>query len=222
MAELTALELAHTVVTVMQDVLIHQRGKWGPLLGHQRQYEGWWKAEFALALESWAMSFTPPMPTKFYWVVPEAKPRDAGLGTSAQAVDLAVVPHSHERDGQDMEATPRVWIEIKERGDWWGNADKAFGTANRGLRTDLIKWHSVPWTSDDVVVASQLLSCIGTWDGANDGLPDTWCTALDAVAAEYPRFVPPRVVGYAVPAEAPKAIRWVRLEVFTIHGPIGL
>jgi hypothetical protein len=213
MSEITVLELSQKVIGVMQDVLIHQRGKWGPLLGHQHQYEGWWKAEFSLALESWAQSFTPPMPSKFFWVIPEAKPHWAGFDTGAQAVDLAVVPHSEEDDTWDMKATPRVWIEIKERADWWNNADKAFG----GLRDDIAKWHGIGWTPEDMVIACQVLCYKGTWDGPDGGLPKKWRDGLEEVSAEYPPLLPARIVGFPVGVEGPEAVRWARLDAFIIH-----
>src|SRR5262245_28420049 len=73
----TSSNLAVAVLTTLQDVLVHQRARWAALFAHQYWYEGWWKAEFALALESWCWRMDLPEPT---WVLSEVKPRDFGIG----------------------------------------------------------------------------------------------------------------------------------------------
>src|SRR5437016_14675041 len=78
MLQWTAKTLGTAVVTTLQDVLVHQRARWASLLAHQRQYEGWWKAEFALALESWTWVVAPDRPED-YWVRGEQKPRHHGI-----------------------------------------------------------------------------------------------------------------------------------------------
>lgn len=134
----SATRLAEHVANVLHNVLIHQRSRLGTLLGHNSQYEGWWKAEFALALESWCWQFNLP----YFWCATEPKPKNAGIGNSDKSTDLVVAPGSQRK--MNLKAGPRVWIEIKERGTWWdGNANKALGTANRGLLSDLTKWNDV-------------------------------------------------------------------------------
>jgi hypothetical protein len=138
-------ELMNEVVAVMADVLVHQRARWGALLAHQRQYEGWWKAEMALALESW--TWRADRQTKPMYVLPEAKPRDFEIDDGPSSADLLVAPVNKSLNDFDYKARPRVWIELKERGTWWGvkpgGAAKAFGTANHGLWSDIEKWQNV-------------------------------------------------------------------------------
>src|SRR5262245_35276901 len=96
-----AAVLLNDVVNVMADVLVHQRPRWGALLGHQRQYEGWWKAEMALAIESWtwrADQLDPP-----FYVRAEAKPRDFGL--TPPTADLVVAQMKKDFTDFDHDAT---------------------------------------------------------------------------------------------------------------------
>lgn len=211
----TARELATAVLTTMQDVLVHQRGRWANLLAHQHQVEGWWKAEFALALESWCWRQDHPEPV---WVFSEVKPRDHGIGTGRDSVDLMVARWS-ESERRVQREPPRIWIEIKERGTWWGSPAKAFGDANAGLRSDLAKWREANWLPGDTVLACQIIAHDADAN-ASCHLPENWSTALNTIAEEFPRYVPTRSVCCPVVNPAGDSImhRFATMEFFTIFG----
>ncbi len=213
-SQLTPDEVANQALGVLSGVLLHQRGRWGPLLGHGRQYEGWWKAEMAMALESWCWRHD--LPSEF-GVYPEAKPRDYGLGDTSLSVDLLLAPwgRSPERDA----AGPRVWIELKERSWWWGNAGKALGTANKGLRHDLDKWKDAAhWTDRDVLLVCQITSNDGLKDDA-DALPAGWREELKTLSG----FADAKEtsVGYPISdissQKSGAQVRWVTLTSFRVH-----
>jgi hypothetical protein len=208
-----AKQLMREVATVMADVLVHQRPRWGTLLAHQRQYEGWWKAEMALALESWA--WRADLQAHPMDVLPEAKPCDFGLDNAPPSADLLIAPVNGELNDFDYAKTPRVWLELKERGTWWGtkkgHAAKAFGTANSGLWSDLHKWKTVAGRSGEVVLACQITSHVGTY---SDRLPDTWLKELEAIGAEYEHAIDPRCVGSELPGK--DVVRWTRFDSFVI------
>jgi hypothetical protein len=107
----TANELAFSTLRTVQDVLEHQRARWAAIFAHQHQYEGWWKAEFALAMESWCWRQDLPEPT---CIKSEVKPRDHGVGDSKQSIDLLVGRWNAESKDVDRNG-PRVCIEMKER-----------------------------------------------------------------------------------------------------------
>jgi len=199
----------------MQNVLVHQRARWGALLAHQRQYEGWWKAEFRLALESWCWRSDLPEPTR---VRSEEKPRNHGVGASPKSVDLLISQRSD--DAGDMLPRPRVWVEIKERGTWWGNARKALGESNRGLWSDLRKWQGVSWARDDVVVACHILTHEASPD-KSVAIPPPWAAAFEEAAAEFPRYVPTLTVRYPCANSGSQKVveRYASIDFFTIHRP---
>jgi hypothetical protein len=141
--------LAQAAVTTLQDVLVHQRSRWASLFAHQNQYEGWWKAEFALALESWCWRLDLPEPT---WVRTEVKPKDYGVGATGQSIDVLVGRWSQEAQSLINEP-PMVWIELKERATWWGNPWKALCEDGRSLGHDLAKWRAAAWRPGDIVLA---------------------------------------------------------------------
>lgn len=205
-------KLMREVVTVAADVLVHQRARWGALLAHQRQYEGWWKAEIALALESWtwrADRLANPMD-----ILSEAKPRDFGIKDGPPSADLLVAPVNKMLNDFDYTARPRVWIELKERGTWWGTkagrAAKAFGTANNGLWSDLKKWQNVKGRGE-IVLACQITSHVGTY---NDRLPETWRKELEDIAAKFDHVMK-RCVGSELPGDG--VVRWTWLDCFAIN-----
>jgi hypothetical protein len=111
-----------------------------------------------------------------------------------------------------------VWIEIKERGTWWGNPWKALCEEGRGLSTDIEKWSAVKWEDGDIVLACQIVAHDAE-EGCRDALPDTWQAVLDKIHAEHPRFVPTRSLCY--PAIIPDARgivhRFATIEFFTVH-----
>ena len=205
-----ASDLMAGVAEVMADVLVHQRARWGALLGHQRQYEGWWKAEMALALESWtwrADQLSCPM-----YVRPEAKTADFFLDNGPSSADLLIAPVNKELTDFDYKARPRVWVELKERGTWWGTspgyAAKAFGTANNGLLSDLEKWQGVR-SQGDVVLVCQITMHDGTYE---DRLPQSWHEQLANIALQHDRAIEPRCVGYELAGE--NRVRWTRFDAF--------
>lgn len=212
-----AAGLTSSVVNVMADVLVHQRARWGTLLGHQRQYEGWWKAEMAQALESWTWRVD-----RLGWpmdVRAEAKPVDFDLASGPPSADLVVARMRDDLKDFDYKARPRVWIELKERGTWWGTsagaAAKAFGTANNGLLSDLEKWSGV--TGDgEVVLVCQITSHDGSY---TDRLPpETWRKQLDDIASRYERAIE-RCVGYEIAGQIDghDRVRWARFDAFIVN-----
>ena len=206
-----ANELMFDVANVMADVLVHQRARWGSLLGHQRQYEGWWKAEMALALESW--TWREDRQAWPVYVQPEAKPAAFDLAGPA-TVDLVVARVNSALNDFDYRARPRVWIELKERGTWWGtsagDAAKAFGTANKGLLSDLEKWKGVK-AEGEVVLVCQVTMHDGTY---KDRLPQTWKDQLAIVAKQYERVVE-RCVGFEIAGQ--DRVRWTRFDAFIVN-----
>ncbi|SET18092.1 hypothetical protein [Stigmatella erecta] len=202
--------LAGSVIDVMRGVLVHQRHRWPALEGHQRQYENWWKGEFALALESW--SWTEDLPAEVC-VIEEAKPRDYGITgmLSAQAMDLLVAPWRDEAIVKDK--GPRVWIEIKTRAWWWGPASKAFGSVNGGLAHDLTKWSELQWGSDDIGIAAQLVINEGA---KGEFFPPGWEKALDAFAKDSPRWDRKRATMSFPLGDA--RFRYATLEFFCLTG----
>jgi hypothetical protein len=134
-----ALNLRELVIETMQGVLIHQRTRWGALAEHQRSFEGWWKAEFALALEglAWRTDLSESLS-----VAEEMKPDGrlkASSASARDAVDLYVGAWDDKKEAFDTSTKkPAVWLELKERGlHWHGNhPSKVFGE----LAYDAQKW----------------------------------------------------------------------------------
>lgn len=204
-----AAELTKEVVAVMSDVLVHQRLRWGYLLGHQRQYEGWWKAEMAAALESW--SWRADLQDSPVWVRAEMKPAKFGVRGGPPSSDLVVARVNETFTDFDYTTRPRVWIELKERGTWWGNAAKALGTANNGLYSDLEKWSKVT-DAGEVVLICQITSHDGSY---RERLPTDWSDQLDEIAKKHERAMTPRSVGFELPGS--DCIRWARLDAFLLN-----
>lgn len=211
----TSTKLTCAVLQTLQDVLVHQRARWAALFAHQHQYEGWWKAEFALALESWCWRLDLPEPT---WVLTEIKPRDFAIGETKQSVDF-LVGRWIESQRDLSPDPPRVWLEIKERGTWWGNPYKALCEENRSLGGDLNKWTETPWKEGDVVISGQIISHDAP-GGSLEPLPENWLQVLNDISEKFPRFLPSRSVG--CPAICPfsgQAInRFATIEFFTARG----
>lgn len=209
---MNAAELLTEVCRVMADVLVHHRARWGHLLGHQRQYEGWWKAEMAQALESW--TWRADLWESSIGVLPEAKPRDFGIDAGPPTADLLVTRWDTNSKRFDTTARPRVWIELKERGTWWGEtggaAAKAFGIANDGLLSDLAKWERVK-ESGEVVLACQLTTHDGSYD---ERLPRAWQEQFDAIATRCDRAIE-RTVGF--PIAGVDQVRWARFDAFIVN-----
>lgn len=211
----TSAELAVSALTTLQDVLVHQRARWAALFGHQHQYEGWWKAEFYLALESWCWRTDLPEPT---WVRSEVKPRDHGIGGTKQSIDL-LVARWDDTTGDIRPDPPRVWVEIKERGTWWGDPGKALREEGRGLAADIAKWRDAEWQDGDIVVACQIVAHDAPAD-SYDPIPTNWKAVLDDIATTAPRFLPTRSVGCrAFSPDAGEPInRYATIDFFTVRG----
>jgi hypothetical protein len=211
-------ELLARVVNVMADVLVHQRPRWGALLGHQRQYEGWWKAEMALAIESWSWREDQKDWPAYVW--PEAKPKAVGFTGAPPTADLMVGRMNDTYTEFDTDARPRLWIELKERSTWWGTtpgrAAKAFGTGNNGIQHDLEKWHGVKGRGE-VVVVSQVSTHDGTYQ---ECFPKSWLDELDDIASKYERAIEPRCVGYEIAGRDETTgrdrVRWARFDAFVL------
>jgi hypothetical protein len=125
---------------------------------------------------------------------------------------LVIAQRDADTGKADLTNGPRVWVELKERGTWWGNPAKAFGEANNGLRSDLKKWTGAAWTDRDVVAACQIISHRGL---PSEPLPKSWREELDAIAVTNPRCLPTRSVG--CPSWDCKEILWATIELFNIH-----
>jgi hypothetical protein len=212
MRELSAVGLAGRAFNVMQDVLIHQRSRWAHLLLHRHQYEGWWKAELRSALDGWCCQI-PSMGS--VGVLSEVKPKSYGVGNTNHSFDLVIGLKNPKTGAVDLGFGPRIWIELKERGTWWGgNAAKAFGEGNSGVRTDLKKWRAGLWSADDVLAACQIITHRGN---ALEILPAEWKRELDSIAKTNPRCVPTRSVG--CPSWNSNEVLWTTMEFFQILPP---
>jgi hypothetical protein len=210
-----ARQLACGAFRVMQDVLIHQRHRWGPLLTRSRQYEGWWKAELITALDKW--HWASDLKRQF-GVLSEVKPRDVGLGAGSGSVDVVIAPRQAGSEWASAERTPRVWIELKERGTWWeGGPGKALQESGRSLAADLAKWAHIPWSGDDVVAVCQIISHRSQDEDAC--LPKRWSELLDSTAVTSPRCVPSRSVGY--PLAGVGGTLWATMEILLAHGAVA-
>jgi hypothetical protein len=202
-----SFQLLEACVNVISGVLIHQRSRWFNITNHERQFEGWWKAEFVTALESWTYSIGLPS----FGVLPEAKPRRFGLTTSKQSADILIAPWDNQTANFSSN-TPRLWIDIKERGTWWPNARKAFGMHNQGLRHDLAKWSSTNWSEGDIVMCAHIL--------LNDGplevpVPEDWLAELTSISREYELY---KSFTISHPRnEAESNHRFARLDFFIVH-----
>jgi hypothetical protein len=117
-------------------------------------------------------------------------------------------------DDFDYQAKPRLWIELKERGTWWGagNADaaKAFGTANHGIWSDLEKWESVTDKGESVLVCQVTMH-----DGSyNERMPASWRAQFDQIAQKYEHAIE-RCVGYEIAGE--DKVRWARFDACIVN-----
>jgi hypothetical protein len=218
---LTQEELQEEVVAVLQGTVLHQRARWGALLGHQRQFEGWWKAEFAAALEAWTWSSRVPDPG--FCVLVEPKPRDfrAVDGDCREAADLAIAPWGD--DGQDVSEgqgtrdgqRPRLWIELKTRATWWGSTTSAVGKALGGFRSDLVKWEAL---RGDPVLVCHLVTHDGTY---RNRLPPEWAAALPELREEeQPRWHwpgEPFTVGIEAAVGGRLRHRWTRMDCVIVN-----
>lgn len=213
--------LSAQVADVLEGVLLHQRQRWGTLLGHQRGYEGWWKAECAAALENWCWRQGPVT----YGVLPEAKPVDFGLSLE-RPVDLLVAPWDDEARELKPAGGPRVWIELKERGTWWGNGPaKAFGTGNHGLLSDLAKLSSEKWAADESALACQIVSHVGT---QAETIDPGWLKALESYSTPQHKLVRhTRAVGFPLPGAArevfsetrrTRPVLWASMFIYEVVG----
>ncbi len=211
---LTQEELRDEVVAVLQGTVLHQRARWGALLGHQRQFEGWWKAEFAAALEAWTWSSRVPDPG--FGVLVEPKPRDFGAvdGDCREAADLAIAPWGDDQ-AVGYERRPRLWIEIKTRATWWGSTTSAVGKALGGFRSDLAKWEAL---RGDPVLVCHLVSHDGTY---RNRLPPEWTAALDELRKErQPRWYwpgDPFTVGIEAAVGGKVRHRWIRMDCVIVN-----
>jgi hypothetical protein len=193
----------------MQDTLVHQRERWGSVCSNEHDYEGWWKAELRRALESWCWQLGHPGSDA--WVLTEVKPREYDLGTSAESVDLVVGEWS---DQKAKLVPPRIWIELKERGTWWGGGPKK---ALAGFVSDLQKWQDVAWAPEDIVVAGLII----LHDAEQDSLialPEDWSKELAATAKQFPMVINSRSVCYpCVRYDGAKKHRFATMAFLTAH-----
>lgn len=206
-----AAKLASEVQSVMSQVLVHQRQRWATAVGHQRGYEAWWKVEFATALESWCWRSA----DRGFGVLPEAKLSAFGL-TGGQAVDLLVAPWNAAGGSVRSDEYPRVWIELKERGTWWGGPAKAFAAANHGLLLDFEKLEGQSWGEDEVAIACQIVTHDGT---ADDRIPTDWLEALRGFETKRRRMAHEAAVGFPLgrDAEGVPRVRWASLFFFHVR-----
>jgi hypothetical protein len=215
------IDLACAAHDVMSGVLIHQRHRWGIMLGHERQYEGWWKVEIAMALESWCWMRDNQL-NKQFGIMAEAKPKNFEFRSDETikkigdvAADILIAPWSDEDNKISLIETPRIWIELKTRATWWGESKgsvaKAFGESNGGLKHDIKKWHSFQEVGNGVIVC-HITSHKGSW---NDTLPETWKAELDDITNKY-GLVPPITVGFPIPDKGKEKYYWTRMDCFLV------
>jgi hypothetical protein len=167
----------------------------------------------ALALESW--TWRADRLERPLYARAEPKPSAFGVEGGPPTADLVVAGMNEKFDDFDYKTTPRVWIELKERGTWWGVtpglAAKAFGTSNNGIRSDLEKWKDVRGRGD-VVLVCQITMHDGTY---KEGLPESWTKQLDDIAGQYDRAVPARCVGFEIAGK--DRVRWTRFDAFMVN-----
>ena len=208
----TAKDLRDQVIEVMKGALIHNRPSWGPLMHHGHNYEGWWKAQIALAIEncSWSHTATGPIDTSF-GVEPERKLKSVGLKDHGIQADLHVAPWDDDSDSFLKGGTPRIWIELKQRGTHWESPEKAYGTANHGIASDFQKWEKVDLAPDtDAVVFCQILTHVGTGD---EDLKPGWSDKLEGLAEDFEySLLDDLTVGYELPGE--DCILWCSMYFF--------
>ncbi|WP_248345788.1 hypothetical protein [Anaeromyxobacter paludicola] len=209
---MTAAKLATEVQSIMSQVLVHQRQRWATAVAHQRGYEAWWKVEFATALESWCWRAD----DSGFGVLPEARFSDFGLRTD-QAADILVAPWNSKEGSIRRDEYPRVWVELKERGTWWGGPAKAFGPANKGLLSDFEKLETQAWSDDEVAIACQIVTHDGTID---ERLPRSWLDALNGFEMKHRRMAHHAAVGFPLgrDAEGVPRVRWTSLYFFQVRG----
>lgn len=207
-ARVRASALANNAIAVIHHLAKEKRNSWCRLARHQRQWEGWWKAEIVLALETWARS---RKRSPGYGVAAEQKPRAYALSQSRASTDILLAPWDNKLGRLSMTAAPRVWLELKSRGTWWGPAAKALGTANAGLAKDLAKWDNVPWTPGDLVLCCHLT----THDGSGGlQLPKDWQEQLDEGVPTRPRYCRRRRVMATIDDDHPMLLY---IDVFAIY-----
>jgi hypothetical protein len=219
--KLTRDVLVTEVSEVLKNVLIHQRHRWGILDAHRRQYEGWWKAECALAIENWAWVRRPPDELVAFAVEPKpsdyspcgVRLNDQSRGTpDRHAADLLVGPWSDEVGGVSLDRGPRVWIELKVRGTWWsGGVPKLLA----GLYSDLEKWRVDG--DDDAVLICHITSTEAGWD---EPFSDDLVRALNECGP-----IQTTIVGYEIPRREKRhegingeIYRWARMDCFVRSG----
>jgi hypothetical protein len=208
--ELTAHDIASRVFGAMQGVIDSQRSRWGRLSNFENAFEGWWKAEFLLAIDE--LLWTSDFPAA-YCVRAERKPRTYGLCEDTRAADLLVVTWSTERQEIDETNPSRIWLQLKHRGTWMGSNPKRELAA---VWEDLQNWvKHVKWCPEEVVVACLILAA----DSRSEGgvLPKKWRDELDRIHCKFPRYLPAYPVACQRPDHEGKDLtRWVHLEFFTI------
>ena len=208
----TAKDLRDQVIEVMKGALIHHRPSWGPLMHHGHLYEGWWKAQLALAIENWSWSYTATGSNDTsFGVEPERKLKSVGLEDHGIQADLHVAPWDDDSDCFLKGGTPRVWVELKQRGTHWESPEKAYGPANSGIEKDFRKWEKVNLNAEtDAVVFCQILTHIGTND---EELESGWRDKLVGLA-EYFEYslLDDLTVGFELPGE--NRILWCGMYFF--------
>jgi hypothetical protein len=115
--------------------------------------------------------------------------------------------------------TPRVWVEIKERGTPWGDPRKALCENSRSLDSDIAKWRNARWQNGDVVVACQIIAHDALADNF-EPIPQNWRNILDRIHVDSPRFLPTRSVGFRTfsPEAGEHINRYASIDFFTIFG----
>ena len=207
MANWTAEQLAAAVVDVLCQRCVHKRGDWVTLMGHRRNYEEWWKAEFVSAVESWAWSSE--CNDQLWGALPEPMPKKAGykIWSGDGKADILVAPWDDQTKTVAIKNAPRVWIELKHRNTEYG-VSKTF---YKGLESDIDKWSGAQWTTEDVVLACHLLVHDAT---DRESLPQIFRARLDEIGKKYPRFCSTFYVGYKL---TDSVIRWLNVDFFRIY-----
>lgn len=159
-----------------------------PLCDCTATFEGWWKAEIALALRGRFFKTN----NSGLCARVESKPNWAQLCDSLKKdrFDVTVIPFDPHANQPDYSAAPRVWLNLMERSTWWdGGARKALLETGRSIDTDLRKGREINWTEHDLAAAVQITWCPDTEDARE--LPAQWEAVLTELASRYGRWARP-------------------------------
>jgi hypothetical protein len=133
--------------TAVRNVLENQNERYMNFLDIHNRTEAWWQWEYAAELIKIAISENVPI-----CIDVNKKPRECGIKShKKQLIDLFIGQWPDSKDKCDYSLTPRIWIEIKQRGTYEIN------NILNGLYEDIEKLNCIPWSKQDYAIASLIL-----------------------------------------------------------------